>query len=289
MDDSPSSTASDERRRLDALVRAWNLVVERTVETGTSVLAFGNQKGRPVVLKIVKRNNEEWNCGRVLEAFGGTGVVRVYEQVEGAVLMERAAPGGSLVNMAVAGDDDQATAVIADVIRRTSGVRPRRGYPTLHDLAKGFERYAATADTSVPRDLLDDGRRRYERLAASQRDQRLLHGDLQHSNVLRDERRGWLAIDPKGVVGEIEYEVGAALRNPVEAPELFTSPRTIEHRLQQFASHLRLDVDRTREWAFAQAVLSAVWEVEDGFTVRPESPVLTLARRLRRMIGSEPR
>jgi streptomycin 6-kinase len=213
----------------------------------------------------------------------------VYEQVEGAVLMERATPGDSLVNMAVAGDDDQATAVIADVIRRTSRVRPTGGCPTLHDLARGFERYAATADTSVPRDLLDDGRRRYERLAASQRDQWLLHGDLQHSNVLRDEGRGWLAIDPKGVVGEVEYEVGAALRNPVEAPELFTSPRTIARRLHQFASHLRLDVHRTREWAFAQAVLSAVWEVEDGFTVRPESPVLTLARRLRRMIGSEPR
>ena len=42
----------------------------------------------------------------------------------------------------------------------------------------------------------------------------LLHGDLQHYNVLLDKDRGWVAIDPKGVVGELEYEVGALLRNP---------------------------------------------------------------------------
>jgi streptomycin 6-kinase len=44
---------------------------------------------------------------------------------------------------------------------------------------------------------------------------RLLHGDLQHYNVLLDRKRGWLAIDPKGVVAEGEFELGAALRNPI--------------------------------------------------------------------------
>ena len=39
--------------------------------------------------------------------------------------------------------------------------------------------------------------------------------DLQHYNVLFDSDRGWLAIDPKGVIGEVEYEIGASLRNPV--------------------------------------------------------------------------
>ena len=32
-------------------------------------------------------------------------------------------------------------------------------------------------------------------------------------NVRFDSGRGWLAIDPKGVFGELEYEVGAVVRN----------------------------------------------------------------------------
>jgi hypothetical protein len=33
----------------------------------------------------------------------------------------------------------------------------------------------------------------------------------------------WIAVDPKGVIGEIEYEIGASLRNPYENPEIFAS------------------------------------------------------------------
>ena len=31
--------------------------------------------------------------------------------------------------------------------------------------------------------------------------QMLLHGDLHHWNILSDADRGWMAIDPKGVIG----------------------------------------------------------------------------------------
>ena len=70
----------------------------------------------------------------------------------------------------------------------------------------------------------------YVDLSGSQRSTRLLHGDLQHYNVLFDTDRGWLAIDPKGVVGELEHEIGAVLRNPDERPDLFLSSSVIERR-----------------------------------------------------------
>ena len=43
----------------------------------------------------------------------------------------------------------------------------------------------------------------HRRLCESQRDVRLLHGDLHHDNVLLDAGRGCLAIDPTGVTGEV--------------------------------------------------------------------------------------
>jgi streptomycin 6-kinase len=95
--------------------------------------------------------------------------------------------------------------------------------------------------------------------------------------VLFDERRSWVAIDPKGVIGELEYEIGAALRNPYERPDLLASPETIERRLAIFQAALGIDVDRARAWAFAQGVLSAIWSVEDGHPVDANHAGLRLA------------
>jgi streptomycin 6-kinase len=95
--------------------------------------------------------------------------------------------------------------------------------------------------------------------------------------VLHDERRGWIAIDPKGVVGELEYEIGAALRNPYQRPDLLASPEVIERRLAIFHAALGMDVDRARAWAFAQGVLSAIWSVEDGRAVDTNHAGLRLA------------
>jgi streptomycin 6-kinase len=106
---------------------------------------------------------------------------------------------------------------------------------------------------------------------------RLLHGDLQHYNVLSDGARGWIAIDPKGVAGELEYELGAALRNPHERPELYSNTSAVERRIACFAQHLPVDAGRVLAWAYAQAVLSAIWTVEDDGVVRPDDPALMLA------------
>ncbi|HTG94026.1 MAG TPA: aminoglycoside phosphotransferase family protein, partial [Pyrinomonadaceae bacterium] len=124
----------------------------------------------------------------------------------------------------------------------------------------------------------------YRNLALSQRQTMLLHGDLHHYNVLFDSTRGWISIDPKGVVGELEYELGAIIRNPVELPDFYISRAVIERRLMQLTEALGLDYDRALRWTFAQAVLSAIWEVEDGVTVTSDHPSLCLAELTRMLL-----
>ncbi|MBI1872879.1 MAG: phosphotransferase [Acidobacteria bacterium] len=272
------------RQRVEALVGEWNVTVQDTAETESSFLVFGTCRDQPVVLKVVKRPGDEWHSGEVLQAFGGNGVVRVYEYVEGAVLVERAIPGESIVSMTIDGRDGEATTILADVIQRMSGCTPQRRCPTVHDWAKGFDRYLASDGDQIPRELVVHGHELYVQLAASQGQTTLLHGDLHHYNVLNDARRGWLAIDPKGVIGDVEYEIGAILRNPIERPDLFASPDTIDGRLQRLAGALRVDGERVLQWAFAQAVLSAIWAVEDGFAVQPDNPTVALAHTLRAML-----
>ena len=129
---------------------------------------FGVCGQQPVVLKVVKREGDEWHSGDVLKAFGGKGVVRVYEHIEGAVLVERAAPGDSLVSLAIAGKDEEATAILADVIQRMAGGTPPARCPTVQDWQSGFARYRAAGVHHIPQDLVEDGQRTYAQLAASQ-------------------------------------------------------------------------------------------------------------------------
>jgi streptomycin 6-kinase len=260
------------------------------LETEGSVIAFGTRDDKAVVLKVVKQPGDEWRSGEILNAFDGHGVARVYEQEPGAVLLERLRPGNSLVGLTLDARDEEATDILAGVIQLMSArassmslLEVTQARATVEDWAKGFANYIATDDDQVPNDLVAAGQEIYTRLCASQRRTILLHGDLQHYNVLFDSQRGWLAIDPKGVVGEIEYEIGASLRNPIERPELFLSRSTIERRLKQFTDRLPLDYERVLAWAFAQAVLSAIWSIEDGFAVDSMNPALRLAGIIRPM------
>ncbi|HEY3027799.1 MAG TPA: aminoglycoside phosphotransferase family protein [Pyrinomonadaceae bacterium] len=270
--------------RVQDRARAWSVTIDEMRETESSVIAFGCHDNRPVVLKVIKNLGDEWRSGEILAAFDGKGFARVYEYIDGAVLLERLRPGTSLEQTAVNGKDEDATNILAGIIQQMSPRESPKACATIPDWAKGFERYLATRDDQIPRDLVEDAHQLYLDLGASQRRPKLLHGDLQHYNVLFDSKRGWLAIDPKGVIGEIEYEIGAVLRNPFERPELFAARSTIERRLNQFARRLNLDTGRALAWGFAQAVLSAIWSIEDGFAVNATNPPLRLANAIRPML-----
>ena len=260
--------------------------VAEILETASSFVAFGTKWGSEVVLKLAKQPGDEWRSGEVLRAFGGNGTVKVYEFDPGAVLLERLSPGTQLLSLVVQGEDDRASRILANLMSQMAGHPAPDSCQTVRDWSVGFERYLNSGDKRIPEELVSEARNRYGTLAVSQRNETLLHGDLHHYNVLFDTKRGWIAIDPKGVVGEIEYEVGEILRNPVELPELFNSAATIERRVDRFVRQLRLNRERVIAWAFAQAVLSAIWDVEDGFEVGSEHHALRLAQVIKPMLQS---
>jgi streptomycin 6-kinase len=94
------------------------------------------------------------------------------------------------------------------------------------------------------------------------------HGDLHHHNILFDDKQGWVVIDPWGAIGEVEFEAGASLRNPVHAPALLGDPRALERRLRIYEECLGFDAARALKWAFATTVLAILWPVGDGLDLR---------------------
>ena len=273
-------------RQLQVKAAAWNVTIEETRETPTSLLAFGVRAGRNVVLKMTKQAGDESHSGEVLKAFAGDGAVRVYESETGAVLLERLEPGEELVNLVKRGEDENATKILAQVMKKLAHHQAPAVCPTVADWGRGFDRYLASGDRQLSLESVHEAHDLYQNLTVTQGTTMLLHGDLQHYNVLFDRERGWVAIDPKGVVGEWEYEVAALLRNPIEHPELFANTATINRRLEILTSLLPLNYSRALRWSYAQSILSAIWDIEDGYQISPNNPSLMLARTLKPMLNT---
>lgn len=220
--------------------------------------------GVPVVLKLGVPNPELTSEIEALRLYDGRGICRLIhsDAGRGILVLERLQPGVMLSTLA---DDEQATAIAAKVMRQLwRPAPPDHPFPTTAKWAKGLERLRAEFGGGTgpfPAKLVEQAERLYSDLLASAAEPVLLHGDLHHFNILNAERQPWLAIDPKGVVGEPAYEIGALLRNP--ADELVLNRRVQARRVEQLAEALELDRARILGWGIAQAVLSAWWSYED--------------------------
>ncbi|MCP4386386.1 MAG: phosphotransferase, partial [Hyphomicrobiales bacterium] len=161
---------------------------------------------------------------------------------------------------------DEATAVIAETIvalHRPPGLVT--GLRTVDTISDGFDRFLRRGgDRRLGPAIVARAAGVYRDLAADQTTQVVLHGDLHHFNILRDSRRGWLAIDPKGMIGEPAYEVGASLRNPIGDASRFADPEIIARRVAIYSERLGFDRQRMIGWCFSQAVLATIWAIEDG-------------------------
>ena len=224
--------------------------------------------GRETVLKACVPHRLPLNEIAALRHYDGRGAVRLLASgaEAGLMLLERLRPGTPLLLVA---DDEAATAAAAEVMRQLWRPPPSlpHDFPSVADWGKGFHRLRARfrgGTGPLPPRLVGRAEYLYAELSASAGPVVLLHGDLHHWNILAAERAPWLALDPQGVVGEPTYETGALLRNPF--PEILSIPsarRILARRADQLAELLGFDRERVRGWAFAQAVLSAWWEIED--------------------------
>lgn len=203
-----------------------------------------------------------------LRAYGGQGAARLLNADEArcALLVERLSPGDTLVPLAQQ-DDDSATRIAASVMRWLWRPAPEDAafLPIADWFASAFERHRSYYGGSgpFPPDLYGRAGQLAAELIASAPTEVLLHGDLHHYNVLSATRAPWLAIDPKGVVGDPGYDAGPLLCNPYRA-DLLVTRHMLARRLAILAEELDYPRSRLRDWGIAHAVLSACWSTEEG-------------------------
>lgn len=223
--------------------------------------------GKEVVVKIGYPGREFLTEIDALSLYNGRGMVQLLDagREQGFMVLERVKPGMPVLDL---GDDEKATSIAAHVMQEFwRPVPPGYSFPTVADWAAGLKKlrplFGGTTGP-LPARYVEEAEALFAELLPTQAEPVLLHGDLHHWNILSAEREPWLAIDPKGVIGEPAYEIGAWLRNPLlHLLKESDLKRMLERRIAQFSEELGFDRTRLRDWAFAQAVLSAWWSIED--------------------------
>jgi len=254
---------------LDACAKRWDLILEAPFEnlSYNYVAPVRRVDETPAVLKIGFPNDELRAEMVALRHFDGRGMVRLLDADEGncAMLLERITPGETLWCV----DDEIATASLLDVMPKLW--KPYGGdfpFKRVADWGRGFARLRERHNGKTGKldtKMVEKAERLFSELLVSSAEPVLLHGDLHHDNLLSAQRAPYLAIDPKGVLGEPCYEVGAFLRNPLPRLLKNENPRKLmQRRVDMIVEYLGFDRQRVIGWGFAQAVLSAIWCDEDG-------------------------
>ncbi|MNL07949.1 Aminoglycoside/hydroxyurea antibiotic resistance kinase [compost metagenome] len=79
---------------------------------------------------------------------------------------------------------------------------------------------------------------------------------------MRSER-GWIIIDPSGLIGDAAFDVANMFSNPLDRFDLTRSEARIASMASIFAKALQRDERLLLQYAFAYGCLSATWYEED--------------------------
>jgi streptomycin 6-kinase len=231
------------------------------------VISGTRDDGTHVVVKAFSPTGEFALQAEALHLFGGRGSVRLLDDdpTNEVQLLEYAEPGTLLSTLE---DDEKAISIATSVMRQLWRPVPSGSpFPTILKWGAGLvrlRRYYDGGTGPFPARLVEEAETLFAELSTSMAEPMLLHGDLHQENILAAGHERWLAIDPKGLIGEPAYEIGPLLHNPF--PQLLMAPqpgRILARRIDQLSEELSFDRARVRGWGLHQALLASWWDVED--------------------------
>jgi streptomycin 6-kinase len=209
------------------------------------------------VLKVTPQWDDEADEeADALRLWAGAGAVPLlrHDPRRRALLLGRARPGDDLTTV----EEDEAAAIAVEVglaLWRPAG-------PPFRWIGDHVGRWLDRPEQGPGRRLLPTARRLFEDLDVGAAT--LVHGDFHHHNLLSSDGR-WVAIDPKPMLGEPEFDVAPFLWNPL-------------------SSRMRLDVTERRLAAFAAAGLDEgrmrAWAVIRGAYLQTDACALAVIRAL---------
>ena len=253
---------------LDYYLEAWKLSDPQALATTASSHVYTvTADDRRVVLKLLTdRGIEEREGAIALKYFDGQGAVQLLREDEDAYLLEYA-EGDNLVGLVRSGADDEATVIIGDVLNQLHQLNNQPLPDTLPSLKRWFRSLfekAALDNSQGLNSVYTRAAPLADYLISQNRDVRVLHGDIHHENIRKHPQRGWLAFDPKGLVGERTYDAANTLCNPMDMPNIVENEARILRTSGILADKMQIEQPRVLAFVFIYTCLSASWFVSDG-------------------------
>ena len=225
-----------------------------------------NRTGQQSVVKISPpfANTEIFSEARFLKNADGRGTVRLIaeDRERRSILIERALPGTNLAEI-FTGNELAAIDPAIEVLRLITFAPPEDKSDTidLDDWFDGLRRYDQTA---FPNCYAEMALQIYGELSAENVTRRYLHGDFHPANIVAAEREAFLAIDPKGIIGPIGYDIAVFLNNFHWWQEERIDVRgRLTEVVKTFSDAFGISMVDLKRWAFAQMVLGAWWTFDE--------------------------
>ncbi len=261
---------------IDKYRRAWGLEFTSMASSGLpiNVILFAHRGSDRVVLKVGCPHPEQKTELIALRTYQGRNCVRVldWDEESDAYLMECILPGDKLrevdseldrsaIRISLIGD------LPVQIDEPISGIPDYGGWRS-----RAFDEFTGIAGTYPElHTYITRSHLLFKEILAEHEANYLLHGDLHHENILLDEHRGWLAIDPKGVIGPRLMECGRFLHNFIEdeIPDVEHLEEAkesqieivLQQRLQTFHEMLGFTMRELAAATFVDLALSSCWTV----------------------------
>lgn len=248
-------------KRLDDICQRYQVTDLSPVHNMTfTYVASGVINNKPIILKhgfnkiALKREAE------ALKSFSNHGGVKPIIDEPHLIIMEKALPGSSLKNH-YPDREEISTTILCDLITKLHEA-PIPGHHAFHQLSSLFKIIDDFED--LPTEILIKAKNIRTEIFSKTERLVLLHGDLHHDNMIKQEDH-FVAIDPKGFIGNPIYDVTAYILNPM--PELLNNSslkHLIQNRIEVIASKLNVSSNEVLHWTFLKAVKCWIWSKQDN-------------------------
>lgn len=242
-------------------LQQWSLTPDgEAIITPSSKLLPVRYKERPAMLKIALSSEEQLG-GKLMLWWDGERAAPIWAHDDIAFLMERALGKQSLKSMVAASEDDEASRILCSVANRLHKIKnkPLPSTLSLRPLSSWFKSLELAA--AQQGGIFNKAYATALALLNKPEEVIVLHGDIHHGNVLDFGEDGWLAIDPKGILGPRVFDFANIFCNPDE--ETVLKPGRFMRQVAVVAEAAGLEPAYLVQWIFAYAALSAAWHIED--------------------------
>ena len=198
-------------RMVDKYREKWELSeIEFMSELSNNNLIFhaASKRYGKVILKVLLIDGCQDNELPALKLFQGENVCKLYAySLEDAVyIMERITPADTLYESAPRSERIQIAGEIFKGLHKNSAPDPI--FPTYTEwFEAGKEGTKNRRDCEALYQYLDSAEQMLADICKKYSRSFLLHGDLHHENILKNEKGGYTVTDPKGVIGDPAFDL----------------------------------------------------------------------------------